>query len=289
MRPLVKWAGGKAKLADRIDAAFETRCTGTYFEPFCGGAAVFLYRRAKGNVGPAVLADANARLIGMYRAVQRDVEAVIDALAAMPELQGDAWPDTYYAVRAAFNADADGGPEQAARLLWLNRGCFNGLYRENRGGSFNVPVGRNKAMAPPRDDVVREVARLLEGVELLVAPFDVTLARAGAGDQVYCDPPYVPSLDGGGFTSYKSGGFDDAAQQALADAVVAAAARGATVVVSNHDTPAVRRELYPAARGFQVVEPLEVRRSISRHGPTRGPVAEVIARIGPGVAARPRS
>ncbi|TVQ90922.1 MAG: Dam family site-specific DNA-(adenine-N6)-methyltransferase [Deltaproteobacteria bacterium] len=280
MKPLLKWAGGKRRLAEAITRVFPGPCAGTYFEPFCGGASVFLRRRALGTVERAVLSDANPRLIAMYQAVRDDVEGVLDALQRLPSLEDGSWRDAYYDVRSAFNACEPRRVDQAARLIWLNKTCYNGLYRESVSTGFNVPVGRYKAPRLPKPEHVRRVSELLQGAELYAASFEQVMARAGEGDQIYCDPPYVPLDQPSNFTAYSKGGFDLDAQRALASAAKGAAARGAVVVLSNHDTRFVRRELYSAAHGFEVVSSFGVRRSIGRDPVTRKPVREILCRIG---------
>lgn len=279
MKPLLKWAGGKRKLAPRIDRAFGEPCRGTYFEPFCGAASVFLYRRTEGQIPRAVLADANPRLMALYQALQADWRAVESSLRALPS-GDDPWKEAYYGVRQAFNDGPVEGPEQAARLVWLNRTCFNGLYRESRKSGFNVPVGRHKSLGIPSAEALERVAGLLEGVELVASGFEEVMARAGEGDQVYCDPPYVPLSATAHFTTYSGDAFDLEAQRRLAEHASAAAERGAAVVLSNHDTKLVRRELYPQERGFKLVESFPVGRSISRNASKRGAAKELLCRIG---------
>lgn len=278
MKPLLKWAGGKSRLAPSICEAFGGPCQGTYYEPFCGSAAVFLYRRACSEAGHAVLADVNAKLVAFHVAVRDDVEELISALASMPS---EDYRDHYYDIRDAFNAGPHEGAEHAARFAWLNRAGFNGLYRENRKGHLNVPVGRYSRVAIPEPDRFREVSAALQGIEILHASFEEVMARAGEGDHVYCDPPYVPLSATASFTAYQKEPFGPDEQQALASAARRAAVSGARVVLSNHDLPLVRRELYPLHQGFEHVASPSVRRAISRKSSSRQAVAEVIARIGP--------
>ena len=278
MKPLLKWAGGKSRLAPSICGAFGGPCSGTYYEPFCGSAAVFLYRRACGTARHAVLADVNAKLVAFHVAVRDEVEGVIEALAAMPD---EGWKDHYYEVRDSFNEGPHHGPEHAARFVWLNRAGFNGLYRENRKGCFNVPVGRYARVAVPEPQRFRDVSALLQGVEIVSASFEEVMGRAVDGDQIYCDPPYVPLSATASFTAYQKEPFGPGEQNGLATAARSAALRGARVVLSNHDLPLVRRDLYPLNRGFEHVASPSVRRAISRNGAGRQAVSEVIARIGP--------
>ena len=279
MKTLLKWAGNKQKLAGQIDEAFSGPCQGTYFEPFVGSAAVFLHRRERGTIGEAVLSDVNPRLIEMHRAVRDAPADVMEELARLP---GEGWREAYYDVRDAFNDSRQVGPAHAARFIWLNRAGFNGLYRENKSGRYNVPVGRYAKLRLPGEEVFLRISRLLEGTELVVADFNDILRRAGKGDQVYCDPPYVPLNQASAvFVSYSAGGFDLGAQQELANGSLRAAFRGAEVVLSNHDLPIVRQQLYPETSGFRVVARPMVARPISRKAASRKAVSEVIAAIGP--------
>ncbi|MEZ4316039.1 MAG: Dam family site-specific DNA-(adenine-N6)-methyltransferase [Myxococcota bacterium] len=278
MKPVLKWAGGKARLAPRICAAFTGPCSGTYLEPFAGAAAVALYRLHRGEIGDAVLTDVNHKLIAVHAAIRDHVDDVLAELEAMPY---DDWKERYYEVRAAFNEGPHKGPAHAARFLWLNRAGFNGLYRENQSGGFNVPIGRYKHVSMPSEAHFRGVSELLRGVHLSADDFRTALARAGRGDQVYCDPPYVPLSATANFTSYSKAPFGLTEQLALASASREAAGRGAQVVLSNHDTPLVRTRIYPRAHGFRFVATPEVSRAISRNGTNRAAVSEVIAAIGP--------
>lgn len=278
MRPLLKWAGGKSRLAPEIQKAFTQSCSGTYLEPFTGSGAVFLYLRANGLINRAVLSDANPKLMAVHEAVRDRVDAVLAALARLP---GEDWRERYYDVRAAYNAGPWDGPEHAARFLWLNRAGFNGLYRENRSGEFNVPMGRYARLTIPSADHFRAVSALLQGTELITADFEQVLDRAHATDHVYCDPPYVPLSETASFTGYCKEPFGHAEQQRLADAARRAGARGARVVLSNHDLPIVRHELYREADGFKHMARPRVARAISRSAVSRVAVSEVLAAIGP--------
>ncbi len=278
MRPLLKWAGGKARLARQIDFAFVEGCNGTYFEPFVGSAAVYLYRRWHGRIRDAVLADVNGKLVALHQAVRDCVEDVIGELSTLPMLD---WRERYYEVRAAFNAGPWTGPAHAARFVWLNRAGFNGLYRENRQGGFNVPCGKYARLSVPEPEHFRRVSQLFQGVEFVTCGFRDTLSRARTGDQVYCDPPYVPLSDTSNFTAYASVPFAQRQQFELAKAAEDAALLGARVVLSNHDLPIVRDELYPIRNGFRFFAAPRVTRAISNKSSSRGSVAEVIASIGP--------
>lgn len=278
MRPIMKWAGGKSRLADQIADAFGGPCQGVYYEPFLGSAAVYLHLKTAGLVDRAVLGDANDKLVEVHRAVRDDVDAV---LARLDELPKDDWRERYYDVRDAYNNGPPKGALHAARFVWLNRAGFNGLYRENRSGKFNVPVGRYSALRLPDASHFRAVSEALRGVELVSCSFEDLIAEAGEADHVYCDPPYVPLSETACFTGYCKSPFGIEEQKLLAQVARKAAFKGARVVLSNHDLPVVRNELYPSASGFQHVARPRVARAISRAARSRERVAEVIAAIGP--------
>ncbi|MBN2799545.1 MAG: Dam family site-specific DNA-(adenine-N6)-methyltransferase [Deltaproteobacteria bacterium] len=278
MKPILKWAGGKARLAPQISTVFGQTCEGTYYEPFLGAAAVYLYRKARGEVGRAVLSDINEKLVEVHRAVRDDADGVIAALDRLPDSD---WRERYYDIRDDYNRGPWRSPLHAARFIWLNRAGFNGLYRENRKGEFNVPVGRYTHLAIPSPEHIREVGRLLQGAELVSGSFAEVIGRAGEGDQVYCDPPYVPLSASASFTGYHSSPFGLAEQKSLAHHARVAGMRGARVVLSNHDLPVVRNEIYPEISGFEHVARPRVARAISRNAGSREAVAEVIAAIGP--------
>ncbi len=278
MKPYLKWAGGKARLAPSICAAFRNPRPSTYIEPFAGAAAVALYRLANGMVSDVILSDVNAKLMAVHEVVRDDVDGLLAELDRLPK---EDWRERYYDVRQAFNDGPHRGPRHAARFVWLNRAGFNGLYRENRNGAFNVPVGRYAKLSLPTEEHLRAVSELFRGVTLLAVDFREAIARAGKGDQVYCDPPYVPLSATASFTSYSKHPFGPREQRALAITAREAARRGAEVVLSNHDTPHVRQDIYPLHEGFRHVERPLVKRAISRNGSTRRPIREVIAAIGP--------
>jgi len=278
MKPVLKWAGGKARLADRIARAFGAGCTGTYYEPFLGSAAVFLALKSEGRVRRAVLSDVNAKLVEVHIAVRDQVEQV---LAELDALSLDGWEDRYYEVRERFNDGPFHGPAHAARFLWLNRTGYNGLYRENRSGRYNVPRGRHRTVNLPSADHFRRVSELLADTELLSVGFEEVLDQARHGDQVYCDPPYVPLDATSRFTDYCRLPFGHDEQLALAGASRRAAARGAHVVLSNHDLPIVRETIYPTAQGFVHAQQFGVQRAISCRERRR--VGELIAEIRPRV------
>ncbi len=263
-RPFLKWAGGKTALLDVLLTAAPPRF-GTYYEPFLGSGALFFGLSRAGRVRRAVLGDINRELIDTYRALQVDVEAVIRVLDRYPYSKA-----FYYALR---EVDPWSLPlaERAARMIYLNKTCYNGLYRVNRAGKFNVPFGRYKNPNYKDFDNLRAVARALQDVTLVCASFEESVRDAGPGDFVYFDPPYDPVSRTARFTEYHAGGFDREDQARLAALFRELAERGVWVMLSNADTPFVR-ELY---RGF-VITPVQAPRYINRRADRRGPQPEVL-------------
>lgn len=262
--PVFKWAGGKRWLVPRLVDGIRAqlaRTGGRYLEPFLGGGAIALALAAP----RALLGDVEAPLVDTYRAIVADPDAVAAALAALVARGTDG--ATYYAVRAATPRAA---APRAARLLYLNHLGFNGLYRTNRSGQFNVPHGRYAAPSFPSVSDLYAVAHAFAGAALTTGDFGAIVAAAGPGDLLYADPPYH-SVGGHGFRSYASHPFTEADQARLAGALRAAAARGATVVTTNADTPAVR-EWYAWATVTSTAE----RRNVNRRGGERGEVPCVL-------------
>jgi DNA adenine methylase len=294
-RPLLKWAGGKRQLLPVLSSHYPSRFD-RYVEPFFGSGAVFfdLYARGLLDGRQARLADVNPDLVGCYRTVRDKPDAVITALARLQtkhRARGDAF---YYEVRderfnparvrlqqqpAAIAADGY-TPELAAMLIFLNRTGFNGLFRLNRDGAFNVPVGRYTAPTICDPAHVRTVAAAFSSrqVSMECAPFDEVLADAGRGDFVYCDPPYAPLSRTASFAHYTAGGFNAFDQRRLQRAIIDACRRGAQVLVSNSSATDIV-DLYSAPvaqRAGLALKLVEARRAINSRATARGTVSEVV-------------
>ncbi len=234
--PVVKWAGGKTSLLTRI-AARLPKAYGTYIEPFLGGGATFFALRPE----RALVADSNAELIAMYEAIRDEPAALMAALDTLQPHVADR--ERYLAVRAQDPATLT-RTEAAARFIYLNKTCYNGLYRVNREGKFNVPFGRHAS--PPRlydASNLHAVGEALRRASVRCADYRDVLREATPGDFVYLDPPYHPAARTANFTSYTPLGFGDADQRALADEVARLTDAGVFVLLSNSDTPLIR-ELY---------------------------------------------
>jgi DNA adenine methylase len=294
VRPILKWAGGKRQLLPELRPFYPRRFKG-YFEPFLGSGAVFLdlYNSGLLDGRDVHLSDINADIIGCYRAVRDSVAQVIDALEALDAGYRAGGAEHFYDVRdRLFNPERrrimTGGdpaaaytPALAAMLIFLNRTGYNGLFRVNARGEFNVPAGR---YANPKicDEANLRAWSLALGsprVSLEVRAFDAALASAGQGDFVYLDPPYAPLSGTARFTSYTAGGFGDLEQEQLQRTVIALAARGASVLLSNSVAPQIR--LLYAGRGAAHSAGLRAttvaaRRAINSRAASRGPVREYL-------------
>ena len=266
-RAFLKWAGGKSQLLPKILPRLPKRI-GTYFEPFVGSGAVFWALAREGRFDHAVLSDRNAELITSYRAIRDDVEDVIALLAGWSHSES-----FYYALRAR-DPEAMSPVEAAARMIHLNHTGFNGLYRVNKSGLFNVPFGRYKRPRTLNKPVLRAASRALRTVDLLVADFEDVLPAARPGDAVYFDPPYVPMSGTASFTAYEKSGFGEPAQRRLVLALEDLQRRGVHALLSNSDVP-LTRELYQGLR----CEKVQARRAINSRADKRGPVSELLVSV----------
>lgn len=277
-RPFLKWAGGKRRLLPEISAAFPERF-GRYFEPFLGGGAVMLHVLHAHPGTACIASDADHDLVAAYGAIRDDVEGIIELLRAHAERfasDGGGGGDYYYRVRAE---SPSGVAERAARLLFLNRTCFNGLYRTNKSGKFNVPFGGYKNPNIVNAAVLRAASDLLLSARPSIECRDFEAAVGGAerGDLVYMDPPYQPTSPTSFFTHYTRRDFGGGDLERLAAACRALDERGCRVVLSNSDAPEVRR-LFAAAGGRWRYRRLSVRRAINSDGAKRSGHSELLIR-----------
>lgn len=271
-RPFLKWAGGKARLAAAIAARAPT--FRAYHEPFIGGGAVFFELASRHPRLDALLADANAALVEAYVVVRDNVDELIAALAGLEAAYLAAAPHershVYYRQR---QSEPRTQAARAARLLFLNRTCYNGLYRVNRSGAFNVPHGRYRNPRICRADELRDASHALQTATISVADFADACAAATPGDFVYLDPPYVPLSATAHFTAYTGDDFGPADQVRLADAFAQLTERGVAALLSNSDHPTVR-ELY-AGQGYDM-EVVAMSRAINSHAGGRAPIGELL-------------
>ena len=270
MHPFVKWAGGKTQLLERIRALMPSDYK-RYFEPFIGGGALLF------NVAPKdfVINDFNSELVQAYRCFTNhsDFEKLV---AKLDFYQGNHSEDQYYQVRAM---DKEEGflslpvYERAARMIYLNKSCFNGLYRVNSKGYFNVPSGRKKTVNCYEESNLDDIARFFETskFEILNGDFEDAVKNAQKGDFVYFDPPYDTWEDKDSFTSYAKNPFGKEEQQRLADVFKRLSDKGVYVMLSNHNTEYIRG-LY---KDFHI-HVVEAKRMINSKASGRGNVEEVL-------------
>lgn len=260
-QPFLKWAGGKGRLLPQYESFFPTDYT-TYHEPFLGGGAVFFHLQPP----QAVLSDVNPALVNVYRCIRDQVDAVIERL---DEHQQRHCKEHYYQVRSQHSgSDID----QAARLLYLNKTCFNGLYRENSKGEFNVPMGRYKNPTICNPALLHTASDALQRTEIEEQSFEAVCDRAqSAADFVYFDPPYHPISTTSRFTSYSRYSFLVEEQIRLRDVFVELAQRGVQVMLSNSDCDFIR-DLY---QDFEI-HTIWAARMINSNARRRGKIREVL-------------
>jgi DNA adenine methylase len=260
-RPFLKWAGGKARLITQYNKYFPQEYQ-TYYEPFLGGGAVFFYLDPPGSI----LSDINTELIITYRCVKDSVEELISLLQAHRQQHSQ---DYYYHVRAS-----PGGTdlEKAARFIYLNKTCFNGLYRVNSQGKFNVPLGKYKNPNICPEEILRAASAALHSAEIKQADFtDVLNHATSSNDFVYFDPPYYPVSETSYFTAYSHYCFGQTQQVQLKEIFVELARRGVKVMLSNSDCDFIR-QLYA---GFQIYT-ISASRSINCNPKKRGQISELL-------------
>jgi len=260
-RPFLKWAGGKNKLIQQYIPYFPKKFK-TYYEPFLGGGAIFFYL----NPQLAVLTDINAELVNTYRCVKNNVEELI---LLLKEHQLKHSKEYYYGVRQGNGVTP---VEKAARLIYLNKTCFNGLYRENSKGEFNVPIGKYKNPKICNAALLRSVSAALQPTQIDVRPFEDILKYASSSDDfVYFDPPYYPLSPTSNFTAYSRYSFSQDDQIRLKEVFAELAGRDVKVMLSNSDSQFIR-ELY---REFNI-HSISASRLINSNAMKRGKITEVL-------------
>lgn len=271
-RPFLKWAGGKQQLLADYEQYFPTGFH-RYFEPFLGGGAVFFHLRKTGRLpGAAYLFDNNEELINAYIMVRDNPDELIKILAVHKERH---CREYYYKIRnldrRTSGLNALSAPERAARTIYLNRTCYNGLYRVNKKGHFNVPAGRYKSPKILDAELLKADSCALQGVHLEVKDFRSVAKLAVPGDFFYFDPPYHPLSKTSSFTGYTAGSFSEEDQRDLAAVFTRLTAKGCLCMLSNSHTPFIF-ELY---KGFRV-ETVRANRAINANSNGRGAVTEAV-------------
>jgi DNA adenine methylase len=268
LEPVVKWAGGKRKLLPELVARMPA-AYGRYYEPFAGGAALYLHIEPE----HAVLADTNADLINVYSDVAQRTDALIADLAWHASKHSETF---YYEVRERWNTGYYDPPNtnRAAAFLYLNKTCFNGLWRVNADGEFNTPIGDYANPKILNEAELRAAAPAFARATLRTSDFRQTVRGAVAGDFVYFDPPYIPASPTASFTAYTTDGFGEAQQLVLARTALELAVRGVQVMLSNSDTE-MAWSLYGNLPNFQI-DRVSRSGAISSNTTGRGRVSELI-------------
>jgi len=265
---VLKWAGGKRQLLPVIFRELPETIE-TYYEPFVGGAALFFALAELGRFEHAVLSDKNPELTLVYKALRDDAEKVIEVLERHRQRHSEA---EYYKIRAARPSKS---AERAARILYLNKTGYNGLYRVNSRGDFNVPFGRYRNPNICDHDRLLSAARALRGVKIETKDFETICERARPGDVVYLDPPYMPLSKTASFTAYHHESFGLDEHKRLAKVFAKLDKRKVFALLSNSDT-SVTRQLYERF----AIKTVRVGRPINSNARLRGKVTEVLVRTG---------
>lgn len=267
-RPFLKWAGGKTRLLPQLLPLLPLRAR--LVEPFVGAGSVFL----AADYDSYLINDANPDLAAVWAALQVRPREFMQAASSLFTGENDN-AQAYYRIREEFNATGDRF-ERAVRLPYLNRFGFNGLYRVNGKGEFNVPYGRRSSLPTFPWDEMAAASVKLQRCLVTSGGYAAAVEASGFGDVLYCDPPYLDSSTGDSFTAYTQARFALQDQVRLVELCRNAVERGATVLISNHDTPQTR-ELYA---GFEL-HTARVRRSLAGSSDSRVDAAELIAILRP--------
>lgn len=287
-RPFLKWAGGKGQILEAIRRRYPPGLGGSlvkYAEPFVGGGAVLFDILNHYRMKQVFISDTNAELMNVFRAVKENIEELISILARYQAeyipLEENGRKQYYYGKRDRFNEIKKAGGESveaAALFIFLNRTCFNGLYRVNRQGQFNVPMGAYKRPLICDGENLRNVSKALQHVEIVCGDYQESAGFIDETTFVYFDPPYRPLTATAGFTAYTEGGFADREQAGLARFAEAMGERGAKILLSNSDPKNSRAEdtffddLYASFH----IERVHAVRAINSDREKRGKITELL-------------
>lgn len=293
-KPFVKWAGGKRQLLDQFEKLYPKRLLENkidkYIEPFTGGGAVFFELASKYDFKEIILNDINKELILTYTIIRDNVHRLISELAKLQETFLNSEPDKreemYYQIRDRFNTNKlnfnyDTNSEEAIHhssyFLFLNKTCFNGLYRENKSGLFNVPFGKYKNPTIVDSDNLIRVSNILKNVKLTNVDFEELTPFVNNNTFVYIDPPYRPLNITSSFSSYSKGNFNDDDQIRLAKWYKTLSANGAYLMLSNSNPKNTNKEdnFFEKLYGEFVIREVSASRSINSKGNKRGTISEL--------------
>jgi DNA adenine methylase len=265
----VKWAGGKGQLLEQFEPLLPKKFN-RYIEPFVGSGAVFFYIIQKYNPKEIIISDINEELINVYEIIKTDAERLIVELKQHKEYHLVEGKKYFLTIRATNPKDLP-DLEKAARFIYLNKTCFNGLYRVNSKGKFNVPMGSYKNPDIVQEDRIRQVSNLLKKVTIKVMSFEKVLDIAKKNDFVYFDPPYYPLKKGTSFTTYTKNVFLENEQKLLLDVFSKLDKKGCLVMESNSDTKFIK-DLYTKYN----IHFVKATRMINCNGDKRGKINEMV-------------
>lgn len=268
-KPFLKWAGGKSRLLRTLLPLLPPGKR--LIEPFVGAGSVFLASPFE----RFLLADINQVMIALYLRIQSDAPGFVRELRPY-FTETNRSKAAYCALRERYNDPETPMAERVLLFVYINKFCFNGLYRTNKSGGFNVSYGKPDCVPSLQEEAILSFGKRLQHAELYCEDFSSVMDRAEVGDVVYCDPPYADQTDKSTFSEYGSAGFGWSDHERLANKARELAERGICVVISNHDTEATR-SLYAVAR----LHTLSVRRSIAAASTARAAAQELVAIFSP--------
>ena len=288
LKPFVKWVGGKSQLVEQIEKMLPSDGEKTlikYAEPMVGGGALFFNILSKYDFEELYISDINAELINAYQAVKNDIENLIAKLNEMQMLflpmDENGRKYFYYTVRERFNSTAlteETATEKAAQFIFLNKTCFNGLYRVNRKGQFNVPMGAYKNPTICDDENLRNIHEALKNVTIVCGDYSLSKSFIDKDTFVYLDPPYRPISETSAFTAYNSDVFDDEEQIRLSKFIDEINLSGAKIVLSNSDPKNVNEDdnFFDDLYKNYKINRVEASRAINSKGDKRGKINELL-------------
>lgn len=287
-KPFIKWVGGKGQLIEQLDALlpvdFDKWEDVTYIEPFVGGGAMLFYMLQRyPNIKHAVINDVNPDLTNLYWVVRDFPEALIKSLSIIENkylaLQNDEERRTFYLKRRDwYNAKNNDCIENAALFIFLNKTCFNGLYRVNKKGLFNVPVGKYKNPNICNASLIRKDSELLQRVEILTGDFEKTFEYAKGNTLFYFDPPYRPLTKTSAFTDYTKEAFNDASQIRLKEYCDKINKTGYKFMLSNSDGKSQNEDdnFFDMLYADYEIDRVFASRCINSNGNKRGKLTEIL-------------
>lgn len=294
VKPFIKWAGGKGQLipiiSNNLPAELRDNKIKKYIEPFIGGGAVLFYLLQNYDFEQIVINDINKDLINLYRIIKNEVTELITELKKISEeytpLDNESRKDYYYAIRDKYNEDSLGKLKKSAYFIFLNKTCFNGLYRVNKSGEFNVPHGKYKNPLILDENNLLNVSKKLQNVQILNGDFEAIESYVDEDTFVYFDPPYRPLNTTSSFTSYQKNDFNDDEQRRLATFYHKLNNRGAKLMLSNSDPKNIDENddffelLYKSCdiKGAEKIsiKRVEATRNINSKGNGRGKIYELL-------------